>query len=194
MRFWNDRNLEPKRNFKFRLFIPGGAGLGAGTEGLDEYIVKSSQRPNTTIEVAEHKYFNHTFKYPGSVTWEPIDLTIVDPISIGASEELRKIIRNSGYNLPDDPNDARKTISKSKATNAIGGIVRLEHTNSDDETVDSYKLQNPWVSNVEYSELSYDDDELSDITITVEYDFAVIEEGPGAGGGGGNAGGFGGDF
>jgi len=175
MRFWNDRNLEPKRNFKFRLFIPGGAGLGAGTEGLDEYIVKSSQRPNTTIEVAEHKYFNHTFKYPGSVTWEPIELTVVDPISIGASDRLREIIRASGYNLPNDRDEARQTISKGKAVDAIGG-VRLDHIDSNDNTIDSYKLQNPWISNVEYSELAYDDDELSDITITVEYDFAVINE------------------
>lgn len=169
MRFWNDRDLEPKRNFKWRLSFTG----ESPEVGIAEYIAKSAQRPTKTVEVAEHKYFNHTFKYPGSVTWEPIDLVIVDPITVGAAGRLEEIVKSSGYNLPNDSDLARQTISKSKAVDAIGGI-KLTQIDSDDNQIDTYTLANPWISSVEYSEFSYEDDELTEITITVEYDFAEI--------------------
>jgi len=176
-KFWNQADLEPKRNFKWEMSIQG------GEHSIAEYIAKSSGKPSPSIETAEHKYFNDTFKYPGSVTWEPIEIVVVDPISINATGRLLEIIRASGYNLPTAPQAAKVTISKAKAVQALGGDIKLRQLDSNADKVDEFRLVNAWVSNVDFSDFSYDDDELSEVTMEFQYDFAEFEGATGDDGG-----------
>ena len=84
MAFWSEANLDPKRKFRWVVQI---AGLGIG-----EYIAKTVDKPKFEVSEEEHKFINHTFYYPGRVTWQEVSLTLFSEpdMIIQAMLKLRK--------------------------------------------------------------------------------------------------------
>jgi len=175
MTFWQDPNLEPKRQFKFILSIPG----GSKTQGIREFLVKKVKKPEWTIGDTPHKFLNHTFYYPGKIEWSPIDVTIVDTVdpTANASQQIMHILEESGYELPTTPTITQGwgTISKRKAVNDALGQVKIKTINSDGETVEEWVLNNAWIFKVGLGELSYEDEGLVDVTLSMRYDNAYID-------------------
>jgi len=58
MAFWSAAGTEPRRNFKFLVSM----------SGLPVWIVKTVNLPEITVGAGEHKFLNHTFYFPGTVT------------------------------------------------------------------------------------------------------------------------------
>ena len=179
MTFWGadltaDLN-DPKRKFRWKVQIT------TPTGGLGESLVwyaKTVTKP--AIEVngdTEHKFLGHTFKFPGSVTWNDIEMTLVDPgndsMKADAARELLGIIEGSGYKFPTSEN-MLETISKGKAKAALGSFV-ISQLNNLGETIEQWTLHNPFVTSVNFNDLSYDDDSLSEINLTVKYDWAEFK-------------------
>lgn len=165
--FWADPNSDPKRNFKFILLMGG----------IPQWLIKKTSKPNMTIGETAHKYINHSFYFPGSATWDPITVELVDPIFPDASKTLQEIIRKSGYNFPTDPNQVT-TISKAAAVAALGRVA-IQQINAEGGTVEEWELVNAWIKSVKYGELSYDSDDLTTISLELRYDYAVINLGVG---------------
>jgi len=172
MSFWQDPNLEPKRGYRFVLSIPGGASLG-----IKQYLVKSVTKPAFTINTDSHKYLNHTFHYPGSLEWNEVSFTIVDTIDpdSNGSKDLMTILENSGYELPTTPQgpDTLATVSKRKSVQALGQM-RIKTLDSDGNTVEEWVLNNPFVTNATFGDLSYEDEGLLNVDVTVRYDNAYL--------------------
>lgn len=72
MTFWTNSILEPKRNFRFIIRL-GGLSQG-GT-----FYAKKCSRPEIEITKTEHKFLQHTFKYPARAQWNDLTITLVDP-------------------------------------------------------------------------------------------------------------------
>jgi ribosomal protein L18E len=165
--FWTSAEVSPKRKFRFLLTVgnmPNGA----------TFYTKSVTKPQVTVATANHKFLNHTFKYPGSVTWNDVTATLVDPVSPDASINLSRILRESGYKPPADVNDTT-TISKKNAVAALGTVV-ITQIDATDVPVETWTLHNAWISDIQYgSDLSYGTDELTDLTVKFTYDWASID-------------------
>ena len=77
MAFWsqnfkNDTTLkDPKRKFRFTVEFQG---VQSSQGGAILWYEKTVNKPSFQIAEAEHKYLNHTFYYPGSVTWQDISI------------------------------------------------------------------------------------------------------------------------
>ena len=72
--FWANAESLPKRGFRFLVQMQiGGKDL--------TFMAKSVDRPSYTVSSTPHKFFNHTFHYPGRVEWNTITLTLVDAMS-----------------------------------------------------------------------------------------------------------------
>ena len=169
--FWADSTAEPKRKYRWLLLI------GYGFD-VPSWICKKVSQPGFEITEQEHKYLNHTFYYPGRVTWNEVTLTLADPLRPDATDNMRKMLAASGYELPSDP-EATDTISKYRATTTLGtvklqllGRKGTEPEDSVDEVVGTWTLKNPWIKKVEFAELDYESDELVDLTLTLRYDWA----------------------
>ena len=80
---------------------------------------KQCTKPSFAIAEATHKFLNHTFYYPGSVTWNDITVTLVDPADPDMAATLSDIVVQSGYTPPTDSNSL-STMSKAKAAGALG--------------------------------------------------------------------------
>jgi hypothetical protein len=99
MAFWSDNFAgetelkDPKRKFRFR--VEFGGIQGGATGGQTLWYAKTATKPSFQINSAEHKYLNHTFYYPGSVTWQEVTVTMVDPTDPDMAATLSAIVCKS---------------------------------------------------------------------------------------------------
>jgi hypothetical protein len=172
--FWSSPNMEPKRSFRFVLYIGG----------FPHWVVKTSGRPSFKIASTAHSYLNHKFKFPGSITWEDIKVTLVEAIDSNSISEMKKVLKDSGYAWMDPrhnigPNDLN-TISKKRAVAALAAAggkkgTTLVQIDSEGNTIDEWTLWNCWISSFTPSELSYESEELTSTELTLTFDYAKVE-------------------
>ena len=167
MAFWTDAQFEdPKRAYRFLVDIgrmPNGA----------TWYAKSCKKPEITISTIEHNFLNHKFYYPGRAEWAEVTVTLVDPVSPDAAINTAALIRAGGYNPPKNVNDAA-TISKQASVAAMGS-VRISQINSEGQAVETWTLWKPFITGVTYGDLDYSSDDMTEITMTIRYDWAIIQ-------------------
>jgi len=177
MPFWStnfgeDATLkDPKRNHRF---IVEFGGINATPGGAVAWYAKSAAKPSFNITSAEHNYLGHKFYYPGSVTWNAISITMVDPVDPDMSATFSDIITQGGYAPPTDTTSLG-TISKAKAAAALGSVT-VTQLDSDGNPLETWTLWNPFIEDIKYGDsLDYGNVELTEITISLKYDWARIE-------------------
>lgn len=183
MAFWNDRNLEPKRNFRWILKV----------DGIPYYYIKEVNRPSYEVSVAEHKYINHTFYFPGRVTYNEVSFKLVDAASPDAAETLRQMLFAGGYRLPTNSEVATQSITKQGGVTALGdvqivmmgggGVIGSNadtptsnnpNTHTAGDALEYWTLHNAFITNIEFSQLTYESDDLADVTVKLRYDYAIL--------------------
>ena len=177
MPFWSkdysaDRTLDdPKRKFRFKVEFQG---INSSQGGALMWYAKTVSKPSFQISSAEHKYLNHTFYYPGSVTWQDVNLTLVDPVDPDMTATLSDIVVAGGYSPPTDATDL-VSMSKAKASSALGTII-ITQLDSDGKALETWTLWNPFIQDIKYGEtLSYDNADLTEVSVTLRYDWARVE-------------------
>lgn len=161
--FWSDASLEPKRNFRFILTM----------DGIPSWLVKKVNKPSFKINEAKHMYLSHTFYFPGNVEYDPVNITLVDPLVPDASRRIMDKIAASGYHVPENANDT-STVSKVGATKAIGHL-KVEQIDAEGLVADSWTYRNAWIQEVKFGELEYGNSDLTEITLTIRYDWAEMK-------------------
>jgi hypothetical protein len=164
MAFWNSPAVEPKRQFRWLLTLGN---------GIPQWIIKSVTKPIATTTDVAHKYFGYTYYYPGTTTWNTIDITLVDPVSPDAAQTIATILRQSGYRPPQNDTDLY-AISKENANNAFGSIS-IRQVDAQGDELEAWELNNPFVTVADFGgTLSYDQDALVDLKMTIRYDWASL--------------------
>lgn len=175
-KFWTDATLEPKRGYRFLVTL-GNMPAGA------TYYVKSVSKPGLKISAKDHMYLGHKFHYPGLVTWEPnpIEIKLVDPVSPDASQNLSAIIQASGYAVPKFSSMVT-TMSKGAAVGALGTVVIKQINESHGPqgqnggvAVETWTLNNAFIVGVKFGDLDYSKEELTELTLSIQYDWATLE-------------------
>jgi len=192
MAFWNDKIVEPKRKFRWLLSV----------NGIPYYTIKKVNRPTYEVAEAEHKFINHTFYFPGRVTYNTVSFTVVDAASPDAAETLKQMLYASGYALPKDENVATQSMTKNASVSALGNVTiellggggknsqapdrqsafgagagAVSTGYNDEGTVlEHWTLHNAWVKKIEFSELDYEGDDLTEITVELRYDYAELNK------------------
>ena len=162
---------DPKRNFRF---IVEFGGINATPGGALAWYAKTAQKPSFAVANAEHKYLNHTFNYPGSITWNTVTIVMVDPADPDMAATFSDIMTQAGYAPPTDTT-ALGTVSKAKAAAALGSVT-VTQIDSEGKPLETWTLWNPYIEDIKYGDsLAYGDDNLSELSVTLRYDWARIE-------------------
>lgn len=183
MAFWSDALSEPKRQHRFILDMPM---LGVDREGGAEpgsayvrYLAKSMTKPAYTIGETEHKFLGNTFYYPGALTWEACTAVIVNSVAPNGDQMLYRALYQSGYYDPSDQSayflDGQGrpgTPNKAYSQRALGTVKILELNGAGVE-IDSWTLNNAWITNVKFGDLDYAGEELLNVELTMRYDWAT---------------------
>ena len=168
MTFWQNPKLEPKRAYRFTLTV---AGLDTA---IPSFLIAKVNKPSFSLSESEHKYLNHTFYYPGRLTWNPISFTIVDVIDSvsNGAQAVMKMIEASGYAIPVDEG-VQQSISKSNSVGALGTIT-IHQLDADGVVVEDWVLNNAWIQDVKFGDLDYGTEDMQNVDITLKYDNAYI--------------------
>jgi len=173
-RFWTSKASQPKRSYRFLLSIEGAGG------GEMSWLVTQVKKPSATVGEVSHKYLNHTFYYPGRVEWDTVNCTLVDPVSPNAAGLMAHMLAESGYVVPGN-DSVTDSITKQAATNALGKVRIKQFDSNDNNVVEEWVLNGAFVTNVDWGELSYESDDLTNITLTIRYDWATLKTSGGLG-------------
>lgn len=177
MPFWSTNFAEdptlndPKRKFRFMVSFEN---IDAEIGGAQMWYASTVAKPGFTINAAEHKYLNHTFYYPGNVTWSEITMTLVDPVNPDMTATLSDLIEVSGYAPPTLEDGGMATISKAKASNALGTVYVIQ-LNANGAQLEKWTLWNAFLTDVKFGDMSYGDDALQEVSLTLKYDWAQVE-------------------
>ena len=185
--FWGNPAVEPKRSYRWIVSIPG-------LENAEWYATKVG-KPSFSLTEAEHTFLNHKFYYPGRVEWETVSVTLVDPITPDATDQLMRMLgittaggeRGSstgaemGYRYPEDYESATGTVTtKQTATDSLGEVVIRQISGGDADAtstiVEEWVLKRAWVKSMSFGELDYGSDDLINIELELRYDWAVINK------------------
>ena len=176
MPFWstnfgeNTALKDPKRKFRFTVEFQG---IQASQGGAALWYAKTVSKPSFQINASEHKYLNHTFWYPGSVSWQDVSVALVDPVDPDMTATLSDIVVQSGYAPPTDATSLT-TMSKAKSAGALGTVI-ITQIDAEGAPLETWTLWNAFITEVKYGDLGYGEDDLTEMTVNLKYDWARVE-------------------
>lgn len=166
MTFWNnigENALEPKRNYRFRL---------EDGETTGWWWAKTVDKPSFEVSTSEYQLINHKFKFPGITTWKPISITAAD---IGdVSNLLIDELRDFGYRNPND-DEGMVGLEKVLDNGSIANNMSIQQLDADGNTIETWTLRGAFITSISFSKLDYSNDDITEITIEVAYDYADFE-------------------
>jgi hypothetical protein len=170
MAFWSTNDVEPKRNFRFKVQITGlASNTGAPTDVL--WWAKTVTTPGFDVSEVEHNYLDNKFYFPGRVSWNEVSLTLVDPISVDAVSITNELLVKSGYSVKASETSLQ-TMSKNKATSSGIEKIVIEILNADGIAIETWTLNQPFIKSAKYGDLDYSSDDLRTVELSVRYDWA----------------------
>lgn len=148
---------EPLRKNRFLLRFPSDL-------GIQTWWVASASRPTITMGETEIPFINTSTWVVGRYIWEQISVTLRDPIGPSASQAVMEWIR-----LASESVTGRQGYAVAYKRDLI-----LEMLDPTGTTVSQWILKNvmPVVSN--FGDLSYEDDALATIELTLRPDYCIL--------------------
>ena len=169
--FWADVSIEPKRQYRWLAYIGG----------IQPFVLKKISKPKVVVGETEHKFLNHSFFYPGRAVWDTVQMVMADPADPDMASTMMGFLLAAGYKSPVNQSEAVSTISKSRGDLGSVRIVQLGANASNtlsSDVIEEWTLVNAWIKDIAWGELSYDSEDMVDITVTLRYDYATITPNP----------------
>ncbi len=113
----------------------------------------------------------------------PITITLVDPVDPDLSFAFLNVLGKSGYKYPTTSDVSKKSLSKKRFTDTIGQVF-IDQIDEDGTVIERWALQNPFITSVDFGgSLDYSSDDMNEVTIEMQFDWAKLEiSGAGSGG------------
>lgn len=150
-------SYEPLRKNRFLFRFPSDL-------GIQEWWVSSASRPTMTASETEIPFLNTSTWVVGRYTWDSIDVTLRDPIGPSASQAVMEWVRLASESV---------TGRQGYAVSYKRDIV-LELLDPTGVAVSQWVLKNTMPVTVNFGDLSYDDDALATIQITMRPDYCIL--------------------
>ena len=166
--FLTRSEYEPKQKHKFLVIM--------GKEARRMVEAKSVNKPKLTFSVVELNAVDGTsIYYPASPTWDPVTIKFMaggqdamfQTENTDVSRGITELLQASGYLLYGERQ------YKGSAADALGQIT-IRQINRDGQMVEEWVLVNPFFESIDYGDLDYSSEALSEITVSIRYDHAYV--------------------
>ena len=147
--------FEPKLKNRFMMNI----------DGIPAYLIKTANRPTITFEEVELHHINVKRYVHGKATWEPIEVTLYDPVVPSAAQGVMECGRLSHEAVTgrDGYSDFYKKDVDVQVLGPVGDIV------------EQWKLKGAWIQSANFNDLDFASSDPVDISLTLRYDYAILE-------------------
>lgn len=148
-------NFEPKMKNRFILEV----------DGIQSYLIKQANRPSISFETVTLDHINVNRKLKGKGTWQPIDITLYDPIVPSGAQQVMEWVRLSHESITG--RDGYADFYKKDIDIFMLGPVG--------DKIENWKLKGAFIQNAVFNDLDWSSSDPSEITLTLEYDYAILE-------------------
>ena len=148
--------FEPKRKNRFILRFPSSL-------GINEWYVTSTSRPKAKINTTEIPFLNTSTYVAGRFSWEEISVQFKDPIGPSASQALMEWFRLH----------AESVTGRMGYAAGYKKDVELEMLDPTGVVVEKWILQGCFLSNLNFGDLNYSQDELATIDAGLRMDRCI---------------------
>jgi len=147
--------FEPKLKNRFIMNI----------EGLNAYTIKATNRPQVQFDEVELHHMNVRRYVKGKAAWQPLQITLYDPIVPSAAQSAMEWIRLSHESVTgrDGYSDFYKKSVNIQVLGPVGDIV------------EEWTLKGAWIQDATFGDMDFSTSEPVEITLTLRYDYAVLE-------------------
>jgi len=146
--------FEPKLRNRYVFYI----------EGIPSYLVKAANRPQIQFEEIILDHINVKRYIKGKAQWQPIDITLYDPVVPSGAQAVIEWIRLSHESVTG--RDGYADFYKKDVTfNMLGPTGDI---------VEEWQLKGTYISQANWNTLEYQSNEVADITIQLTYDYAIL--------------------
>ncbi len=146
---------EPKRKYRWLLEI----------DGVDAFVMKTAGRPQSTFEETVIDYINAKRWISGKQAWNPIQVTLHDPIAPSAAQKVMTWMRLNYENLTGRAGYAsvyKKDISL-KLLDPQGAVVEL------------WDIKGAWPMDIQWGDLDYASSDNVEISFSMRFDNAILQ-------------------
>ena len=133
-------------------------------DGVPSFLVKAASRPSVQFETITLDHINVKRYLKGKAAWQPIELTLYDPIVPSGAQSVIEWIRLSHESVTG--RDGYADFYKKDVTfNMLGPTGDI---------VEEWQLKGSYISQANWNTLEYQSNEVADITIQLTYDYAIL--------------------
>ena len=146
---------EPKRKYRWLLQI----------DGVDAFVMKTAARPSFTLDETVIDYINTKRYVAGKQTWNPLNITLHDPIAPSAAQEVMDWAR-----ICYEPLTGRAGYASYYKKN-----ITLKLLDPQGTVIELWDIQGAWLQDVNFGDLDYASSDNVEIAATLRFDNAIQE-------------------
>ena len=148
-------NFEPKMKNRFIMEV----------DGIESYLIKTANRPSIQFEVVTLDHINVKRKLKGKGEWQDIEITLFDPIVPSGAQQVMEWVRLSHESLTG--RDGYADFYKKD--------VQIEMLGPVGDKIEKWDIKGAFINNAVFNDLDWASNDPSDITLTLSYDYAILE-------------------
>ena len=147
--------FEPKTKNRFVMTI----------EGVPAYLVKTMARPSIQFETITLDHINVKRYVKGKASWQPITVTLYDPIVPSGAQSVIEWVRLHHESVTG--RDGYSDFYKKDVTfNLLGPVGDI---------VEEWILKGTYIQSANFGDLDYASSDPAEITLTLKYDYAILQ-------------------
>ena len=147
--------FEPKTKNRFIMYI----------DGIPSYFVKTANRPQITFEEIELNHINVKRYVKGKGTWEPLEITLYDPIVPSGAQAVMEWVRlhHESVTGRDGYSDFYKKDIDFNLLGPVGDIV------------EEWTLKGAYIASATFGDLDFASSDPAEISLPLRYDYAILQ-------------------
>ena len=147
--------FEPKLKNRFIMNI----------DGIPAYLIKTAARPKIVFDEVTLEHMNVTRYVKGKSRWQPLDITLYDPVVPSAAQQVIEWVRLSHESVTG--RDGYSDFYKKDVTfNMLGPVG---------DVVEEWKLKGTYIQSANFGDMAFDTSDPVEITLTLRYDYAILK-------------------
>ena len=147
--------FEPKLKNRFIMQI----------DGINAYLIKTMNRPSIESDEVILEHMNVTRYIKGKSRWQPLEITLYDPVVPSAAQQVMEWVRLSHESVTG--RDGYSDFYKKHVTFNVLGPVG--------DVVEEWELKGAYIQSANFGDLSFEDATPVEISLTLRYDYAVLK-------------------
>lgn len=144
------------------------------------HALKDCSKPSFKIDTTQHLLINHTVNYPKTLIWQPIEFTMVSVRADKAQKfdlpmTLMRQVETAGYaNFLNIAASTPLTFGKESLNAFNDSKISIVQVDANGYLAEEWEIYNPLITSINFGSLTYENENLVDVKVTMAYDFANL--------------------